>query len=104
MHSLSHTQCPSFVADNPLVCHSERSEESRHFFALIQLSNAGILRFAQNDRRWPFLLRMTNGPYQSCSQFRISHIDNSQWLKPSLPRRLARGCSGTPKAEDFLLP
>jgi methylenetetrahydrofolate--tRNA-(uracil-5-)-methyltransferase len=26
------TQCPSFVEDNPIVCHSERSEESRHFF------------------------------------------------------------------------
>jgi hypothetical protein len=41
-----YTQCPSFVEDNPIVCHSERSEESRHFFALIELSNAGILRFA----------------------------------------------------------
>jgi hypothetical protein len=29
-----------------MVCHSERSEESRHLFALIELSNAGILRFA----------------------------------------------------------
>jgi hypothetical protein len=27
----------------PLVCHSERNEESLHFFALIELSNAGIL-------------------------------------------------------------
>ena len=34
-------------------------------FALIELSNAGILRFAQNDRRWPFLLRMTNNPYKT---------------------------------------
>jgi hypothetical protein len=38
-----YTQCPSFVEDNTIVCHSERSEESRHFFALIELSNAGIL-------------------------------------------------------------
>ena len=66
------TQCPSFVEDNLIACHSEPvrfaqgrlREESRHFFALIELSNAGILRFAQNDRRWPFPLRMTNNPYQ----------------------------------------
>ena len=48
------TECPSFVEHNPIACHSERSEESRHFFALVELSNAGILRFAQNDRRWPY--------------------------------------------------
>ena len=58
------TECPSFVEHNPIACHSERSEESRHFFALVELSNAGILRFAQNDRRRPFALRMTNNPYQ----------------------------------------
>src|SRR5208337_994768 len=60
----SNTQCPSLVEDNPVVCHSERSEESRHFFAPAELSNAGILRFAQNDRWSPILLRMTNNPYQ----------------------------------------
>jgi hypothetical protein len=52
------------VEDDPIACHSERSEESRHFFALIELSNAGILRFAQNDRGWHFPLRMTNNPYE----------------------------------------
>ena len=42
-------------------------------FALIELSNAGILRgvyperseWAQNDRRWPFLLQVTNNPYET---------------------------------------
>ena len=43
-------------AYNLLVCHSERSDESRHFVALVDLSNAGILRFAQNDRRIGFAL------------------------------------------------
>jgi hypothetical protein len=45
-HGSSDTECPSFVEHNPIVCHSEGSEESRHFFALVELSNAGILRFA----------------------------------------------------------
>jgi len=41
------TQCPSFVQDNPIVCHSDPAgEESRHFLALIEPSNAEILRFA----------------------------------------------------------
>jgi len=38
--------CPSFVEDNPIFCHSERSEESLHF---LENSNTGILRFAQDD-------------------------------------------------------
>jgi hypothetical protein len=38
------------------------AEASRHFSALIELSNAEILRFAQNDRRWRFpLLRNSCG-------------------------------------------
>jgi hypothetical protein len=31
--------------------HFQSSEESRHFLALIELPNAGILRFAQNDEQ-----------------------------------------------------
>jgi len=34
------------------------------FSALFELTNAGILRFAQNDRRWHFALRMTNNLYE----------------------------------------
>jgi hypothetical protein len=34
------------------------------FFALIALSNAGILGFAQNDTRRGYPLRMTNGAYE----------------------------------------
>ena len=37
------SRCPNFGA-----CHAERSEASRHLFASLN-TNAGILRFAQND-------------------------------------------------------
>jgi hypothetical protein len=54
----SNTQCPSFVEHNPIVCHSEPvrfaqgklREESRHFFALTELSNAEILRGVYPER------------------------------------------------------
>jgi hypothetical protein len=42
------------------------AKHPRIFFALIELSNAGILRpprRTQNHRRWRFALRMTNNPY-----------------------------------------
>jgi len=46
-----HIHRSSLVEDDPIVCHSERSEESPHLKASIDWkNNAGMLRCAQHDR------------------------------------------------------
>jgi hypothetical protein len=56
------------------------------FFALIAPSNAGILRSAQNDRRWGYPLRMTEGAYRPVFSL-ISY-------RPPKPSRLTQRGSG----------
>jgi sorbitol-specific phosphotransferase system component IIC len=58
------TACSSFVEENASACHSERSEESPHLKAQSVRKNAGILRFAQNDRESGYPLRMTAIAYE----------------------------------------
>jgi hypothetical protein len=59
------TGCSSFVEEKTTACHSERSEESPHLKAQSVRKNAGILRFAQNDRQWGYPLRMKDIAYET---------------------------------------
>src|SRR5208337_930912 len=56
--------CSSFVEEKTTACHSGRSEESPHLKAQSVRKNAGILRFAQNDRQRGCPLRMADIAYK----------------------------------------
>jgi hypothetical protein len=73
------------------MCHSERSEESLHLKAQSPRKNAGILRFAQNDRGSPFPLSMTNNPYQVSGKNRGQGLGSAHYGEEVWYTRGARG-------------
>jgi len=54
--SMSYYEDEAIVIAAKMLCHSERSEESRFLF--MELNRIEILRFAQNDKINYFFLRL----------------------------------------------